>query len=260
MDLGLAGNTALITGASRGIGRAIALALAGEGMAVMLVARDAERLAAVQAEIRYAGGRAECLAIDLRLPGSAEQCLAATERAFGALSLLVNNAGDTKHGSFFELTDGDWENGFSLKFYSYMRLSRAAWPTLKAQRGMIVNIIGTNARAGNALFTIGGAVNAALVNLTKSLADLGVTDGVRVNAINPGGIRTDRHEQRLSLRAGREGVSTGEAAQRILRETRVDRFGLPEEIGAAVAFLASKHAEYFQGAIIDIDGGLNRAV
>jgi len=260
MDLGLAGRTALVTGASRGIGRAIALALAGEGMSVMLVARDGERLAAVQKQISDAGGRAEWLSLDLRAPESAQQCLAATERAFGALSVLVNNAGDTRHGDFFALGDADWETGFSLKFYSYMKLSRAAWPVLKAQQGAIVNIIGMNARAGNALFTIGGAVNAALVNLTKSLADLGVADGVRVNAINPGAIHTERLEKRLSLRAAREAVTTAEAARRILQETRVGRFGLPEEIGAAVAFLASPRVGYLQGAIVDIDGGLNRAV
>jgi 3-oxoacyl-[acyl-carrier protein] reductase len=260
MDLGLQGKTALVTGASRGIGRAIALTLASEGMSVMMVARDDARLREVRDQIRDSSGRADYLAVDLRTSGSDERCLAATRRAFGEPHLLVNNAGDTKHGDFFTLTDEEWEAGFSLKFFSYMRLSRAAWPVLKAGQGAIVNIIGMNARAGNGLFTIGGAVNAALVNLTKSLADLGVADGVRVNAINPGAIHTDRLERRLSLRSARESVSIADAAQRILDETRVGRFGLPEEIGAAVAFLASKHAAYLQGAIIDIDGGLNRAV
>lgn len=260
MDLGIAGRTALVTGASRGIGRAVALALAAEGMHVMLVARDKDLLSELRDEITQAGHRADMLSVDLRDPRSAAQCIDAVEKTFGGLDLLVNNAGDTKHGDFFELTDEDWERGFSLKFYSYMRLARAAWPLLVARRGAIVNIIGMNARAGNALFTIGGAVNAALVNLTKSLADRAVADGIRVNAINPGAIDTERLTRRLHNRAARDATTSAEAATRILRETRVARFGKAAEIGAAVAFLASRHAEYFQGAIVDIDGGLNRAV
>src|SRR6185369_14333465 len=100
-------------------------------------------------------------------------------------------------GDFFELTDADWEDGFALKFFGAMRLSRTAWPHLMARQGAIVNIIGIGGRTGSADFTLGGSVNAALQILTKALADRGVKDGVRVNAINPGFIRTDRFAQRV---------------------------------------------------------------
>ena len=106
-------------------------------------------------------------------------------RSIGRLDLLVNNAGATKRGDFLALSDSDWADGFALKFFGAMRLSRAAWPHLCSSSGTIVNIVGIGGRTGQAEFAIGGAVNAALLNLTKVLADRGVKDGVRVNAINP---------------------------------------------------------------------------
>ena len=105
--------------------------------------------------------------------------------------------GATKRGDFLTLTDEEWTDGFALKFYAAMRLSRAAWPYLQASHGRIINIIGVGGRTGSAEFTIGGAVNAALMNLTKALADRGVKDGVRVNAINPGSIATERLQTRI---------------------------------------------------------------
>ncbi len=136
-------------------------------------------------------------AIDLREPDSANQILAATIEKFEKLDLLVNNAGATKRGDFLTLTDQEWTDGFALKFYGAMRLSRAAWSHLQASQGTIINIIGVGGKTGSAEFTIGGTVNAALMNLTKALADRGVKDGVRVNAINPGSIATERLQTRL---------------------------------------------------------------
>src|SRR6185295_2410813 len=114
--------------------------------------------------------------------------VAAAAETFGRLDLVVNNAGATKRGDFLQLTDEDWASGFSLKFMAAVRVSRAAWPILKRTNGSIVNIAGVGARTGSAEFTIGGSVNSAMLNLTKALADRGVKDGIRVNAINPGSI------------------------------------------------------------------------
>jgi NAD(P)-dependent dehydrogenase (short-subunit alcohol dehydrogenase family) len=186
--------------------------------------------------------------------------VAATLERFGRLDLLVNNAGATKRGDFFSLSDDDWSDGFALKFYGAMRCSRAAWPYLQAGGGSIVNIAGIGGRTGSADFTIGGAVNSALLNLTKALADRGVMDGVRVNAINPGSIVTDRLKLRLRTVAAEQGVGEAEAARAMTLASRVARFGEPTEIARAVAFLASPQADYFQGALLDIDGGQTRTL
>jgi NAD(P)-dependent dehydrogenase (short-subunit alcohol dehydrogenase family) len=141
-----------------------------------------------------------------------------------------------------------------------MRCSRSAWPHLQARQGRIVNIVGIGGRTGNAEFAIGGAVNAALLNLTKVLADRGVRDGVRVNAINPGSIRTDRLQIRLDRFAAEQGIDEAAAAKLMARAQGVARFGDPAEIARAVAFLASPQAAYCQGAILDIDGGQTRTL
>src|SRR6186997_121072 len=183
MDLLLTNQIAIVTGASRGIGRAIAETLSAEGMKLVLVARSLVELEALAASLP---NESLVQAVDLRNPESANQVVAETVRHFGGIDLLVNNAGATKRGDFLTLTDDEWKDGFDLKFLGAMRLSRAAWPYLQATEGKIVNVIGVGGRTGSAEFTIGGTVNAALMNLTKALADRGVRDGVRVNAVNPG--------------------------------------------------------------------------
>jgi 3-oxoacyl-[acyl-carrier protein] reductase len=199
-------------------------------------------------------------AVDLREPEAAGRVVAESIKRFEKLDLLVNNAGATKRGDFLALTDEDWQDGFALKFYAAMRLSRAAWTHLQAGAGSIVNIIGVGGRSGSAEFTIGGSVNAALLNLTKALADRGVRDGVRVNAVNPGSIATERLQVRIKNYASKHDMDIEEAARRMPREMKIARFGDPAEIARAVGFLASPQAAYIQGAILDVDGGATRAL
>jgi len=257
MDLQLTGKVAIVTGASRGIGRAIAKALAAEGMKLSLAARSKDQLEELAKSLKT-----DCLAlgVDLRVPDAASKVVDETMKKFGAIDVLVNNAGATKRGDFFELTDADWEDGFALKFFGGMRLSRAAWKHLIASHGTIVNIIGVGGRTGNADFTIGGSVNAAGRLLTKALADRGVKDGVRVNAINPGFIKTDRLTVRVKSFAEEQKVPLDQAEAQLARASGVRRFGEPSEVAAAVAFLASPVCAYCHGALLDLDGGQTRTL
>ena len=257
MNLKLSGKVAIVTGASRGIGRAIAETLAAEGMRLTLVARSKDQLDALAASLKT-----ECLvqAVDLRSATAAPAVVEATVKQFGVIDVLVNNAGATKRGDFFELTDDDWADGFALKFFGAMRLSRASWTHLMTSRGAIVNIIGIGGRTGSAEFTIGGSVNAACRLLTKALADRGVRDGVRVNAINPGFIKTERLETRLKTFADERKIPLSQAETEMAKATGVARFGEPSEVANAVAFLASPASAYCHGSLLDIDGGQTRTL
>jgi NAD(P)-dependent dehydrogenase (short-subunit alcohol dehydrogenase family) len=257
MNLHLAGKVAIVTGASRGIGRAIAQALAGEGMRLVVVARSRTALD----EVATATG-VDCLvhAVDLTLPEAPAGAVHMALQRFGRIDVVVNNAGATTRGDFLTLTDTEWADGFALKFFGAMRLCRAAWPHLRASSGAIVNIAGVGGRTGSAEFAIGGAVNAAMLNLTKVLADRGVRDGVRVNAVNPGGIATDRLQTRLRTFAAERGIGPAEAEQQMAQALGVARFGRPEEIARLVAYLASPEAAFCQGSIVDADGGQTRTL
>lgn len=257
MELQLRDKVAIVTGASRGIGRAIAETLAGEGMRVALVARSRDLLDEVA---RACGENAFVIATDLREATAPEQVVAATLAQFGRLDLLVNNAGATKRGDFLSLGEADWQDGFALKFFGAMRCCRAAWPHLQQARGGIVNIVGVGGRTGSAEFAIGGSVNAALLNLTKVLADRGSVEGVRVNAINPGSIATERLQTRVKAYCAEHGVDAPQAARSMAEKLGVARFGEPAEIARVVAFLASPAASYCHGAILDVDGGQTRTL
>lgn len=261
MDFGLRGKGAVITGASRGLGAAIADVLAGEGMNVVLVARDRKALEDGAAALRARHGvQAAVHEADLTSAEAVEGAARAAVAALPAVDVLVNCAGATKRGDFFALTDADWENGFALKFFGAMRLSRALWPALVKSRGTIINIIGIGARMPGGDFTIGGSVNAAFLNFTKALAEIGTRDGVRVNAINPGFFHTDRLAHSLRSTSEQTGVPIGKAAETLLVRIGVPRFGRPEELGQLVAYLASGQASYMNGAAIEIDGGTRRNI
>lgn len=257
MDLQLNNKVGIITGASRGIGRAIAETLAAEGMQLTLAARSREALDELSKSFPNA---VLVQAVDLRDPAVPEAVVAATVARFGRLDLLVNNAGATTRGDFLTLTEAEWQDGFALKFFGAMRCCRAAWNHLRASRGAIVNISGIGGRTGSGEFTIGGAVNAAVLNLTKALADRGIADGVRVNAVNPGTTLTDRLLTRVQKLAAEKGISREEASADMARSMKVARFGEPAEIARVVAFLASPAAGYCQGTIVDVDGGQTRTL
>jgi 3-oxoacyl-[acyl-carrier protein] reductase len=181
--------------------------------------------------------------------------VARAREAFGRIDIVVNNAGATKRGEFVALSDADWRDGFELKFFGAVRLTRAAWPELKARRGVLINIAGVGGRTPGPQFTIGGSVNAAMLSFTKAMADVGLVDHVRVAAINPGFIRTDRFKRRLEAFAREKGLDSTAAEALMVKENGVTRVGEPDDVAQLVAYLVSPAGEYLHGSIIDIDGG-----
>ncbi|MEP7355196.1 MAG: SDR family NAD(P)-dependent oxidoreductase [Acidobacteriota bacterium] len=251
---------ALVTGASRGIGRAIAVRLASEGIRVVLCARDQSALNGVVAQIHSNGGQAESIALDLRLPESAQSAVDFARERFGTIDILVNNAGATKRGDFLDLTDADFADGFALKYFGAVRLTRTAWPLLKDRKGSVIFISGVGGRTPGAQFTIGGSVNAALLSFTKAIAELGIRDGVQVNAINPGTIRTDRFTARLNTMAAQQGLDPKAAEAAYIQQASVTRIGEPEEIAALVAFVVSREGRLLHGSLIDADAGATKTI
>lgn len=260
MEKRLKGRAAIVTGANRGIGKAIAQRLAGEGARVVLCARDEKLLQESAAKIQDDGGTAIPIAVDLRTPEGGPRVAEFATKTYGQIDIVVNNAGATKRGAFLELSDADWTDGFALKFFGAMRLTRAAWPSLKAAGGSVVNISGVGGRMPGAQFAIGGSVNAALLSFTKALAELGIQDGVQVNAINPGNVRTARYIQRLEQVAKEHGVGAAEAEKKIVAASGVTRIGEPEDISALVAFVVSPEGRFLQGSLIDMDGGATKVI
>ncbi|QET28426.1 SDR family oxidoreductase [Burkholderia multivorans] len=261
MKVGLEGKTAIVTGASRGLGKAIAEEFARAGAAVMVIARESADLQhTLDAVKRSSDADHRLLGIDLTAQDAAAMAVRFAASEWGRLDILVNCAGTTKRGDFHALTDADWHDGFALKFHATVRLCRAAWPMLVERKGVVLNTIGVSSRTPSADFTIGGSVNSALLNFTKALADLGRTDGVRVNAINPGYIRTDRLSHRIQALVRERGISEETAQAQLLHEYGLQRFGEPRDVAHLATFLASDCGSYIHGSTIDIDGGASKGI
>jgi NAD(P)-dependent dehydrogenase (short-subunit alcohol dehydrogenase family) len=247
---------AIVTGSNRGIGKAIAMRLAADGTRVVLCARDQAVLNTVVGEIEAAGGQAAAISLDLREPPAGAAVVDFAVATYGGIDILVNNAGATKRGEFEALTDDDWADGFALKFFGTVRTTRAAWPHLKKSGGSVVMISGSGGRTPGAQFTIGGSVNAGLLSLTKALAETGIRDGIQVNAINPGLVRTDRLMKRLAALS----EDLAKAEEMLVREEKIVRVGAPSDIANLTAFIVSPAGRFLQGSLIDMDGGSTKTI
>jgi 3-oxoacyl-[acyl-carrier protein] reductase len=262
MELGLKGKTVLVTGGSKGIGRATARAMAAEGALVMICSRSASDLEAAAGAIRSETGQpVEVVAADLSRLDGVESAAAAAVRRFGRLDVLVNNAGAIKGGDFLSLPDEEWMTGWSLKLLGYVRMARTVLPQMRAQGGgRIVNVVGMAARNPATTYMMGGAANAALINFTKALADLGAPSNILVTAVSPGPVKTDRWDslQRQQAIAAGKDLETFEKEQS--RNFPLGRIASPEEVADLVCFLASERASFLTGIAITIDGGMSRGV
>jgi 3-oxoacyl-[acyl-carrier protein] reductase/bacilysin biosynthesis oxidoreductase BacG len=262
MDLGLKGKVALVTGGSRGIGFAIARGLAQEGVRLGICARSASALEEAAGRIR-AETRGEVLTVaaDLAEGEAIRTVVARTISAYSRVDILVNNAGSTQRGDFLSFPDEKYWADWNGKLFAAIRLSREVFPHMQRQRwGRIINIVGVAARNPLPAFMTGGTGNAALVNFTKALADLGAPHNVLVTAVHPSTTRTSRWEQRVAARAAAEGKSLEEAIREEHARMPLGRIAEPEEVAAVVTFLASERASYVTGATIAVDGGATRGV
>jgi NAD(P)-dependent dehydrogenase (short-subunit alcohol dehydrogenase family) len=262
MDLELKDKIALVTGASRGIGRAIARGLAAEGARVVLCARDKARLETAAAEIgRETRAEPVITAGDLSRLEDVERVVGEVHGRFGRIDILVNNAGAIRGGDFFAIPDGQWADDWSLKLHGYIRMARAVFPLMKTQGGgRIINVVGAAARNPSAGYLPGGVANAGLVNFTKGLADLAAPHGILVTAVSPAATATERWERLIAQQAAAAGKSLEQYRAEVAGTYPLGRIARAEDVADLVCFLASARASFLSGICITVDGGATRGV
>lgn len=254
MDLGLTGRTAIVTGASQGIGAATARALAGEGCHLHLTARNAQNLRAVKAEIAARSDVSVTLhPMDLSQRGAAE----ALAEAAGPVDILINNAGAIPGGDIFSVDEDAWREGWDLKVYGYVNLTRAVYAKMRERgRGVIVNDIGNAGERLDADYICGSTGNAALMAFTRALGGKSLTaDGIRVVGVNPGPVDTERMPKLLRKRA-LDWFGDESRWEELLERYPLGRMAKVDEIVDAMLFLASDRSGYTSGTILTIDGGI----
>jgi 3-oxoacyl-[acyl-carrier protein] reductase len=252
MDLGLSGKTVLITGGSRGIGRAAADRLAAEGCHLVLVARSAGDLEVARtAIIRAANVRVDVVAADLSVSAEVGRLAA----RFPDVDILVNNAGAIPGGDLIEIDEPTWRTAWDLKVFGYINMCRAFFALMKARgAGVIINVIGAAALTRDPDYICGATGNAALVAFTQSLGSVSVRAGVRVVGINPGPVATDRLITLYRKKAQASGLDP-ESWRDLVKGLPFARAATPQEIASAIAFLASEESAYTSGSVIAIDAG-----
>jgi NAD(P)-dependent dehydrogenase (short-subunit alcohol dehydrogenase family) len=252
MDLQLSGKRAVITGGSKGIGRASAEVLADEGCDITLVARDPARLEHTASAIRARRQvNVQVISADL----SSDQAVCRVADQVGDIDILMNNAGAIPPGDLVAVGNEIWRQAWDLKVFGFISFCRCVYPRMAARRsGVIVNVIGAAGEKYPPGYIAGAAGNAALMAFTRALGRQAPADGLRVVAINPGPVATDRLIMIQRDRAAKE-LGDADRWQELLSGMPFGRAAKPEEIGYAVAFLASPLSGYSSGTVLTIDGG-----
>lgn len=257
MDLGLENKVAIVTGASRGIGKGIALRLAEEGCNVAICARGEEALNEAAQEIEAQGVECLALAMDVTEAGEPERLVEETAQHFGQIDILVGNVGGNRRGRFEELSDEDWDAIIDLNFKSHIRTSRAAIPHMKAAGGgsicYITSIFGRE--VGGAGLSTYNSTKSALISLGKIMAQELTPEGIRVNSVAPGSIRFPggSWDRRVKEQPGKMEAFVEE-------NLPIGRFGRVEEVADTVAFLVSERASLITGACLNVDGGQSHSL
>ena len=258
MDLQLKGKGALVTGSSRGLGYAAALALAKEGCKVVINSRDEARISAAAAKISAeTGGHILGLAGDVGDPGVPERLMHETARLLGGLDILITNAGGPPSGAFESFDEAAWQKAIDLSLMSHVRLIKAALPYLRQSKAAsVLTITSYSVKQPIPNLVLSNSIRAATVGLTKSLAlELG-REGIRVNSILPGWTETERVFELMTFRAGQNGTTVEAEIAKQSKDSPLGRMGTPAEFANAAVFLVSPAASYITGVMLTVDGGM----
>lgn len=248
---------AIVLAASKGLGRACADTLADQGWDLVVCSRTEEGVAATVEDLQDRGVRASGVAADVSVPADLERVFAHADEIFGRLDALVCNAGGPPHGGFDEIDDDGWTRGFELTLMSVVRAFRAAIPRMRAAgHGRLLVLGSSSARQPIPGLILSNAYRPALLGVVKSLAAELAPDAITVNMVSPGRIATERLRTLDVRNAERQGVSVEEVQQASEAKIPMGRYGRPEDLAAAVAFLASDAAGYITGQSLLVDGGL----
>ncbi len=258
MNLSLSGKVALVSAASKGLGKAIALELSKEGAHVAICARGEERLQKTKEEIeKETGGKVFAYRADITKYEDIKAFVSKTREVFGPIDILVTNAGGPPAGEFFDFTDEDWQAAFELNLMSVIRLIREVVPDMKEKKwGRIINMSSISVKQPIANLILSNVIRAGVIGLTKSLSNDLAKYNILVNSVAPGYIMTERVKNLIKANAEKGGISQDEVLARLTANTALGRVGEPPEIGAVVAFLASERASYITGQTILVDGGM----
>lgn len=257
MDLGLKNRIAVVTGASKGIGAACAELLAAEGAKVVLVARTARYLDALAQRLakRYRT-EAAFVAADVAQRGAADHVAREALGAFGRIDILINSAGSSQGGLFWEVADETWESAVQLKFLGAVRMVRAVLPAMRRQKyGRIVNVAGNTGRQPHPRLLPGSTTNAALLSFTKGLSEEIMPDGIFINALQPGPTQTEHWDTLMANIARGTGRTPKQMERAFMAQIPMRRIASAEEMARPVIFMASDAASYMTGRSITVDGG-----
>ncbi|TDS88250.1 3-oxoacyl-[acyl-carrier protein] reductase [Rahnella sp. BIGb0236] len=257
MDFGIQGRVALVSGAGGGLGRAMAIALAGEGVQVAVCGRTLSALQETVSLIKKQGGTAQAWVLDLTAPESFDDVLMQIRRTLGPVGILVNNSGGPPPTKAAGVAPEAWQTQFSTMVSSLIQLTDKVLPDMhNAGWGRIITSTSSGVIAPIASLGMSNTLRMALVGWSKTLASEVADDGITVNVMVPGRISTQRLGQLDAARAGREGTSVEDVAAKSAASIPARRYGKPEEYGAVAAFLASQQASYMTGSVIRVDGGM----
>jgi 3-oxoacyl-[acyl-carrier protein] reductase len=237
------------------IGRATALRLARDFSAIVLVARDKEKLEQTAAEVRASGSETLICDLDLRDPRSAETVIKGTFGRFARINALLNIAGAVPQIDLFEMTDAQWDDGMALKFHGARRLTIEAWDALKASSGSVVFMSGSAAFAPKPGYAAVAAINAAINALARAFAEQGIKDRVQVNSVSPGAVMTGRRRAFFESWAPAHNLTVEEAIKQFPEQAGISRLGKPEEVADLMAYLVSPAAKWMTGSSVRMDGG-----
>lgn len=258
MDLGIKGRAAIVTGASRGIGRETARQFLEEGVRVMICGRNADSLEKTRAELaQQTGGEVHAVVADMTRERDIGHLVAAACQKMGTVDILINNAGQMYSGRFAAMTDAGLKEQFETKIFGFLRAIRLVYPIMKARKwGRIINIIGGAGKEPDPYMFGSGITNSGLLNITKSLSTEFGEDNVLVNAVCPGWVATNLWQRNAQGLQQELGVKSEEEARRLAaRKNSLNRFGKPEELANAIVFLCSERSSYITGVSLNLDGG-----